>query len=56
MKKLLILIISAVLFLNLTACKNNSKEDNNNVPGTTINIASMKGPTSIRKLVLFEVT
>ena len=54
MKKILILIISAVLFFNLTACKNNSKEDNNNVPGTTINIASMKGPTSIGLVKLYS--
>ena len=53
MKKLLIILMSAILILNLTACgKSNNK--NNNVSGTTINIASMKGPTSIGLVKLYS--
>ena len=53
MKKLLIILMSAVLFLNLTAC-GKSNNENNNVSGTTINIASMKGPTSIGLVKLYS--
>lgn len=53
MKKLLIILMSAVLILNLTAC-GKSNNENNNVSGTTINIASMKGPTSIGLVKLYS--
>ena len=53
MKKLLIILMSAILILNLTAC-GKSNNDNNNVSGTTINIASMKGPTSIGLVKLYS--
>jgi NitT/TauT family transport system substrate-binding protein len=45
--------MSAVLILNLTAC-GKSNNENNNVSGTTINIASMKGPTSIGLVKLYS--
>lgn len=53
MKKLLIILMSAVLFLNLTACEKSNNE-NNNQSGTAINIASMKGPTSIGLVKLYS--
>lgn len=53
MKKLLIILMSAVLILNLTAC-GKSNNENNYVSGTTINIASMKGPTSIGLVKLYS--
>ncbi len=53
MKKLLIILMSAVLFLNLTAC-GKSNNENNNQSGTAINIASMKGPTSIGLVKLYS--
>lgn len=53
MKKLLIILMSAVLLLNLTACEKSNNE-NNNQSGTTINIASMKGPTSIGLVKLYS--
>ena len=53
MKKLLIILMSAILILNLIAC-GKSNNENNNVSGTTINIASMKGPTSIGLVKLYS--